>query len=184
MKGQQPQDVLAINPHKAMCHGALFMRGECVSLHSFEVRFAGAASYTFDSFQEPGPELIVLERMFHAPQGHRSPNDLLDVQAAGFYVAGQIAQQCDVPLVTHTPGDWKAQRKKPIHHRALWEKIMYRQEKNLFAIDTHEYIIEACQRYGATGKVTGYERAEVKWLDAFGLGALQVGRTRVGGGAL
>lgn len=176
MNPQLRPRTLALDPGKHKVYGARASGDICYRL----------LTYTVD-WNERGPlsmneDRIFIEKPFHDPQRGTpgDPNDLIDLTASGFWIAGRIA----APLEWRLPAEWKRQRKKPIHHRAIFENILTTSERELFAEDTHEYIVAACKRYAKTGKVTGYKREATNHLDAIALLMTVLGRCRVGGGRL
>jgi len=164
-------NLFAIDPEKHTPYVSVFIDGKLIDV-------ADMADWTFGPFA--GVTRIVVEIPRSYPQDPRKANDLIDIAASGFWLAGQIKQACTGPvdLVRRTPQEWKGSVKKPIHHMRALKKLTPAELGVLQRIkpDVWEHVAQACERLTRSKKVTDYSNVIHNHLDAVALGLTELGR--------
>lgn len=175
----------AIDPGAAACFLAVFYTARLTDLRSLLDLPQGLIV---------SPGRIVLE-VPQIDKDARKSNDLINVNGAGHWLAGQIhgasGGRCE--LVTRAArgrkdeAGWKGQVAKPIHHSwalkalnqaelAIVEAVWVTLRGRKFAgLSIGQYVDQACHHLATTGKEV-YNNAIHNYLDAVALGLTQLGR--------
>lgn len=104
------------------------------------------------------------------------PNDLIDLAAAGFLLAGRF--RC--PVVELLAERWKGSIAKPVCHRRMLA-VLTPAERALLPAGSEAKVAEAVRVLGVTGKCPSYKWHGVDVLDAVSLGLVYLGRLDLGG---
>jgi hypothetical protein len=167
--------IIAIDPGNARnegeCACAFFDAGKMVRLGYFD--YDNARAYAKRSHQDDAAVVVELPMIY--PGGHQRPNDLINLAAAGFLVAGAFQAK---RIVRYTPREWKGQKPKPPCHWLAWQ-VLTPAERRLFPVDTEARIkngieVNAPRLYKQPLKEYSFKAHNL--LDACAIGLFHLGR--------